>query len=87
MRTKITTLVLCLLASIVVKAQQKTDGFFNSNDYRAIREIPIEMDEMSFNSMNVSEQAPLGNGIIILASIAIIYVMFKMIIKSKEVAR
>ena len=87
MKMKITTLMLCLVSSIMMKAQQMTDGFFNSNGYRATREIPIEMDELSFNSMNVSEQAPIGNGFFIMVAIAIIYVMIKAMIKNKEVAR
>ena len=84
---KITTLMLCLVSSIMMKAQQMTDGFFNSNGYRATREIPIEMDELSFNSMNVSERAPIGNGFFIMVVIAIIYVLVKVMIKKKEVAR
>lgn len=87
MKMKITTLMLCLVSSIMMKAQQMTDGFFYSNGYRATREIPIEMDELSFNSMKVSEQAPIGNGFFIMVVIAIIYVLVKVMIKNKEVAR
>lgn len=78
MKTKITTLLLCLVVSLSSIAQQKTDGFFNHDNSRyTISEIPIEMNELSFNSMNISEQAPLGNGVFLLACIAIIYVVYK----------
>ncbi|MBQ8223617.1 MAG: hypothetical protein IJZ87_09820 [Bacteroidales bacterium] len=87
MKVKITTLVLCLMLSIFMTAQQKNDSFFNysyENAGRAIYTdpVPIQTDMgMTFQNMNVN--APVGNGLIIMLGISIFYV----IIKRKDLVR
>ena len=86
MKTKITTLVLCLVLSLTIMAQRKTDAFFSSIDNNTrLSYLPVDMDEFSFESMSIYEQeVPIDNGLLVLATIAIIYMVFRLIFKLKE---
>lgn len=87
MKTKITTLVLCLVLSLTTMAQRKTDAFFSSfdNNPRASSYIPIRMDEFSFESMSVYEQeVPIDNGVLVLVFFAVVYIVYRIIFKLKE---
>lgn len=79
MKTKITTLVLCMMLSMFMTAQQRNDSFFNyQNQERLIDETPVPFqtsDSHGFNNMHVN--APLGNGLFIIAMISIVYVLSK----------
>lgn len=81
MRKKITTLVLCMMLSMFITAQQRNDSFFNysyENGGRAVNTdpVPIQTDMgMTFQNMNVN--APIGNGLIIMLGMSIFYVTIK----------
>lgn len=79
MKVKITTLVLCVMLSVCVSAQQKHDSFFDYKDYeRAIDMTPVPFqtsDGHGFNDMHVN--APLGNGIFITVLISFAYILSK----------
>ncbi len=78
MRTKIATLVLCLVMSFSISAQQRTDSFFNYRESRLdTRILPVETQGSSFADMNVYVDAPLGNGVFILLAIGLVYVFLK----------
>lgn len=81
MRKKITTLVLCMMLSMFMTAQQRNDSFFNysyENGSRAITgdPVPLQTDTgMTFKNMNVN--APIGDGLIIMLGISMFYVTIK----------
>ena len=87
MKKKVTTLVLFVVMSSSVMAQQKSDSFFNYNTYGETRldtrVLPVETLGTSFADMNVNVDAPIGNGVYILMCIGVIYAM----LKKKEVVK
>lgn len=88
MKKKVTTLVLFVVMSSSVMAQQKSDSFFNYNTYSETRVdtrvLPVETLGTSFADMNVNvDAAPIGDGLLILMCIGVIYAM----LKNKEVVR
>ena len=87
MKKKITTLVLFVVMSSSVMAQQKSDSFFNYSTYGEtrldMRVLPIETLGTSFADMNVNVDAPIGNGLFILMCIGVVYAM----LKKKEVVK
>ena len=87
MKKKVTTLVLFVVLSSSVMAQQKSDSFFNYNTYGETRidtrVLPVETLGTSFADMNVNVDAPVGDGLFILMCIGVIYAM----LKNKEVVR
>ena len=87
MKKKITTLVLFVVMSSSVMAQQKSDSFFNYNTYGEtridMRDLPVETLGTSFSDMNIYVDAPIGNGLFILMCIGVVYAMFK----NKEVVK
>lgn len=85
MKTKFATLVLCLVMSLSIEAQQKTDSFFYSQAETRLdkRVLPVETQGTSFANMDVNVDVPVGNGMFLLLGISVVYVVFKM----KEVLR
>ena len=87
MKKKVTTLILFVVMSSSVMAQQKSDSFFNYNTYGETRidtrVLPVETLGTSFADMNVNVDAPIGNGLLILICIGVVYAM----LKNKEVVR
>ena len=79
MRTKIATLVLCLVLSLTIMAQRKTDAFFNYQDDRADRCLIILADEegLGLKNMEIVEHAPLGNGLLKLLVVSVFYSILK----------
>lgn len=75
MRTKITTLVLCLVLSLTIMAQRKTDAFFNCQDDRADRSLITFVDEegLGLKNMEIVEQVPLGDGLLVLLVVSVFY--------------
>ena len=87
MKNKVTTLVLFVVLSSSVMAQQKSDSFFNYDIYSETRldtrVLPVETLGTSFADMDVNVDAPVGNGLLILMCVGVIYAM----LKNKEVVR
>lgn len=79
MKMKFTALLLYMLCIIHVNAQQKIDGFFNNeSQMRAVNIYTIYLDEdADFNNMNIIEDAPLGNGLLVLTAISMSYLTLK----------
>lgn len=84
---KVATLLLFVVVSCSVMAQQKSDSFFNYDTYSEsridTRVLPVETLGTSFSDMNVNVDAPIGNGLFILMCIGILYTF----LKNKEVVR
>jgi hypothetical protein len=84
---KVATLLLFVVVSCSVMAQQKSDSFFNYNTYSESRidkrVLPVETLGTSFSDMNVYVDAPIGNGLYILICVGALYAIFK----NKEVVR
>lgn len=84
---KVATLLLFVVVSYSVMAQQKSDSFFNYDTYSEsridTRVLPVETLGTSFSDMNVNVDAPIGNGLFILMCIGILYTF----LKNKEVVR
>lgn len=84
---KVATLLLFVVVSCSVMAQQKSDSFFNYDTYSEsridTRVLPVETLGTSFSDMNVNVDAPIGNGMFILVAAGFIYRM----LKKKEVTR
>jgi hypothetical protein len=84
---KVATLLLFVVVSCSVMAQQKSDSFFNYDTYSEsridTRVLPVETLGTSFSDMNVNVDAPIGNGMFILVAVGFIYTM----LKKKEVTR
>ncbi len=76
MKTKLATIVLCMFFMLHGNAQ--SDGFFKYQiSERAINDTPTPYftgEELGFQNMNVNA-APLGNGLILLSSVSLIYVL------------
>lgn len=95
MKNKITTLVLCMVLSIPLMAQLKTDSFFNysfvgnarAQQYHEDTELlvcRIDFDsEIEFADMDMGEEVSVGDGFIILASVSLFY----LVIRRKEVVK
>ena len=87
MKTKVTALLLFVVMSLSVMAQQKTDSFFNYDTYSEsrldTRVLPAETLGTSFTNMNVNVDAPVGNGLFILTCVGVFYV----VLKKKEVVK
>ena len=79
MRTKITTLVLCLVLSLTIMAQRKTDAFFNYQETRTDTDFISFVDDDGFGlkNMEIVEHAPLGNGLLILLVVSVFYSILK----------
>lgn len=84
---KVTTLLLFVVMSFSLMAQQKTDSFFNYDTYSEsrldTRVLPVETLGTSFSDMDVNVDAPIGNGLYILMCIGVLYA----VLKNKEVVR
>lgn len=84
---KVATLLLFVVVSCSVMAQQKSDSFFNYDTYSESRidkrVLPVETLGTSFSDMNVYVDAPIGNGLYILICVGALYAIFK----NKEVVR
>ncbi len=84
---KVATLLLFVVVSFSVMAQQKSDSFFNYDTYGESRidkrVLPVETLGTSFSDMNVIVDAPVGNGLYILICVAALYAIYK----NKEVVR
>ena len=84
---KVATLLLFVVVSCSVMAQQKSDSFFNYDTYSEsridTRVLPVETLGTSFSDMNVNVDAPIGNGLYILTCVGALYAIFK----NKEVVR
>lgn len=79
MKTKLATLVLCVLFMLHGKAQ--SDGFFTSDglgqDRLNLYPYPSQTsEEIGFDNMNVST-TPVGNGSLALLGLGLIYVSLK----------
>ncbi len=87
MKNKVTTLVLFVVLSSSGMAQQKSDSFFNYDTYSETRldtrVLPVETLGTSFCDMDVNVDAPVGNGLLVLMCVGVIYAM----LKNKEVVR
>lgn len=87
MKNKVTTLVLFVVLSSSGMAQQKSDSFFNYDTYSETRldtrVLPVETLGTSFSDMDVNVDAPVGNGLLVLMCVGVIYAM----LKNKEVVR
>lgn len=93
MRKKITTLVLCVALTIPLMAQLKTDSFFNYSIY-GVREktyhdnapllkYPVYFDsDIEFSNMDMDD-APVGEGLAILAFASVVYY----IVRRKEMVK
>ena len=79
MKTKFTTLVLCMFFMLHGNAQ--SDGFFNSNGFGG-RETYQTHEEVSISNMNI-DAAPLGSGSLLLVGFGLAYASFR----RKEVVR
>lgn len=78
MKRKFATLMLCLIVSLSMEAQQSTDSFFNHSNTRLdTRILPVETQGTKFSNMNVNVDAPIGNGMFILVAAGFIYTMLK----------
>ena len=84
---KVATLLLFVVVSYSVMAQQKSDSFFNYDTYSEsridTRVLPVETLGTSFSDMNVNVDAPIGNGLYILICVGALYAIFK----NQEVVR
>ena len=84
---KVATLLLFVVVSYSVMAQQKSDSFFNYDTYSEsridTRVLPVETLGTSFSDMNVNVDAPIGHGLYILICVGALYAIFK----NKEVVR
>lgn len=84
MKRKFATLMLCLVMSLLMEAQQTTDSFFNYSDARIdTRILPAATQGTRFSNMDVNVDAPVGNGLLFLVVAGIVYTRLKM----KEVVR
>ncbi len=76
MKTKFATLLLCMF--FVTHSKAQSDGFFKYQiTERAINETPVPYftrEELGFQNMNVNA-APIGNGILVLSAVSLIYVL------------
>ena len=74
---KVATLLLFVVVSYSVMAQQKSDSFFNYDTYSEsridTRVLPVETLGTSFSDMNVNVDAPIGNGLYILICVFVLY--------------
>ncbi len=84
---KVATLLLFVVVSYSVMAQQKSDSFFNYDTYSEsridTRVLPVETLGTSFSDMNVNVDAPIGNGLYVLICVGALYAL----LKNKEVVR
>ena len=84
---KVATLLLFVVVSYSVVAQQKSDSFFKYDTYSEsrldTRVLPVETLGTSFSDMNVNVDAPIGNGLYVLICVGALYAIFK----NKEVVR
>lgn len=76
MKTKFATLLLCMF--FVTHSKAQSDGFFKYQiTERAINETPVPYftrEELGFQNMNVNS-APIGNGLLVLSAVSLIYVL------------
>lgn len=77
MKTKIATLVLCLVVTLSMSAQKRTDAYFNyqTPEQRGLYIPVLTPGDIGFDDMYVN--TPIGNGLFVLLGISVVYLVIK----------